>query len=146
MATAGYSGTPLVNKLGIKPGTTARFLSAPDGYEATLGVLPEGAVARFEDWQDAAQGPPIDPPSPFFQLFVRHTDELEACLGKLRDRMARNGVIWVSWPKRAAGVKTDLNENVIREIAIAAGLVDVKVCAVDDVWSALKLVIRVKDR
>lgn len=146
MATAGYSGTPLAQKLGIKPGMTVRILGAPPGYEATLGALPEGAVASYENWMDVAGEAPSVPLSPFLQMFVTEADELAGCIGALRDRMARDGMLWISWPKRASGVTTDLNENLIRDMALAAGLVDVKVCAVDQVWSGLKLVFRLKDR
>ena len=133
---AGYSGTPLVKKLGIKPGHRVAFIAAPRNYVATLGKLPpEVSVSR-------APNGTLD----FIQLFVRNRSELESELPRAQGVLAQDGMLWISWPKQASGIRTDLNENTIREFALACGLVDVKVCAVDDTWSGLKLVYRLRDR
>ena len=133
---AGYSGTPLVKKLGIKPGHRITFIAAPKNYAATLGKLPpEVSVSR-------APNGTLD----FIQLFVRNRSALESELPRAQGVLAQGGMLWISWPKQASGIRTDLNENTIREFALASGLVDVKVCAVDDTWSGLKLVYRVRDR
>jgi hypothetical protein len=132
--TAGYSGTPLADKLGIKPGSRLQFVDAPASLPALLGPLPAGARAVERGTLD------------FAMLFVKSGSELEKRFAKLRDRLETNGSLWVSWPKKASGVSTDLTENVVREVGLAAGLVDVKVCAVDETWSGLKFVRRLKDR
>jgi len=132
--TAGYSGTPLVDKLGIKPGSRLQFVDAPANLPALLGPLPAGARAVGRGALD------------FAMLFVKSGSELEKRFGKLRDRLESNGILWVSWPKKVSGVSTDLTENVVREVGLAEGLVDVKVCAVDETWSGLKFVRRLKDR
>ena len=132
---AGYSGKPLVQKLGIKPGTTIAILNAPKGYERTLGKLP--SVTRKSNARTA-----ID----FVQFFTREKRELERRFAALAQALAPAGMLWISWPKKASGVATDLTEDVIRVIGLAHGLVDVKVAAVDDVWSGLKFVRRIKDR
>lgn len=144
--TAGYSGTPLVKKLGIKPGTPVWVLGAPADYLTTLGDLPDGALVRLEALDPAASAVTMEGASPFIHLFVTQMLELTDWLPRLKAALARDGMLWVSWPKRASGVATDVNENVIRDAALAVGLVDVKVCAVDEVWSGLKLVFRLKDR
>jgi hypothetical protein len=133
---AGYSGKTLVEKLGIKPGTRIAILNAPRGYRATLGKLPPGVIVAT-----AARGS-----LPFIHFFTRSRTALEAKFAGLVRALAPAGALWVSWPKQASGVSTDLTEDVVRAVALAGGLVDVKVCAVDDVWSGLKLVRRVKDR
>ena len=133
---AGYSKRSLVEKLGIKAGQRIAVLNAPGGYERTLGQLPQGvSVARG-----------LDGPLDFIHFFTTSRAHLAAELPRLRGALAQNGALWVSWPKGASKVPTDLNENVVREIGLANGVVDVKVAAVDEVWSALKLVIRLKDR
>ena len=131
---AGYSGKPLVAKLGIKDGATMAILHAPRGYERTLGKLPR--VRRKRN----ATGP-LD----FIQFFASEAQELERQFAALARALAPAGMLWISWPKRASGVATDLTEDVIRVIGLAHGLVDVKVAAVDDVWSGLKFVRRLKD-
>jgi hypothetical protein len=131
---SGYSGTPLVDKLGIKRGARLHFVGAPPSLPAALGPLPDGA-------RDVARGA-LD----FAMLFVSGKSDLEERFQKLRDRLEPNGMLWVSWPKKASGVATDLTEDVVRQVGLAAGLVDVKVCAVDATWSGLKFVRRVKDR
>jgi len=133
---AGYSGTPLIKKLGIKPGNAVLILEAPKGYAKTLGPLPEGAVAA------KTPKPGLD----FIHLFTTKRADLERRFGALQKALAPAGMLWVSWPKKSSGVPTDVTEDVVREVALARGLVDVKVCAVDDTWSGLKLVRRVKDR
>ena len=133
---AGYSLRPLADKLGIKAGTRIAILNAPRGYRSTLGKLPPGVIVRA-----AARGS-----FPFIQVFTRSRTVLEAKFPGLVRALATDGALWVSWPKRASGVPTDLTEDVVRGVALAGGLVDVKVCAVDEVWSGLKLVRRLKDR
>jgi hypothetical protein len=133
---AGYSPRSLVDKLGIKPGTRIALLNAPRGYRAVLGKLPAGVIVAT-----AARGS-----FPFIHFFTRSRTALEAKFPGLVRALAPAGALWVSWPKQAAGVPTDLTEDVVRAVALAGGLVDVKVCAVDDVWSGLKLVRRLKDR
>jgi hypothetical protein len=133
---AGYSGRPLVEKLGIKPGAAVAIVGAPPDYAATLGALPAGVSLRA-----AARGP-LD----WIQLFVRRRADLERRLPALARALRPDGALWVSWPKRASGVATDLTEDGVRAVALAHRLVDVKVCAVDDVWSGLKLVVRLADR
>jgi hypothetical protein len=133
---AGYSGRSLVEKLGIAPGARIAILNAPQGYRATLGKLPPGVRVAA-----AARGP-----LPFIQFFTTTRKALERKFGALVRALAPDGALWVSWPKRASGVATDVTEDVVRAVALPRGLVDVKVCAVDEVWSGLKLVRRLKDR
>ena len=133
---AGYSGKPLVEKLGIKPGTTIAILNAPRGYQRILGKLPRDVRCRTR-----AAGR-LD----FLQFFTREQRELERTFPALARVLAPAGMLWISWPKKASGVPTDLTEDVIRAVGLAHGLVDVKVAAVDDVWSGLKFVRRLKDR
>jgi len=130
----GYSGTPLVKKLGIKTGMALAILSPPDHYWGLLGDLPGGLVIDG------------DAPFDFIHIFTTARAELEDALPRLRTQIVQNGMIWVSWPKKVAKVPTDVTEDVVRELALAHDLVDVKVVAVDAVWSGLKLVIRTKDR
>ena len=136
MSPAGYSGTPLVRKLGIKPGHRLWSFDAPDGYADLLGPLPEGARA-------AAPG---ERGLEFLHVFATRRAALERGLAEARARMSENGMVWLSWPKKASGVATELDGNVVRAIGLAHGLVDIKVCAVDDVWSGLKFVIPVAER
>lgn len=132
---AGYSRRPLVQKLGIKPGFKVVFFAMPRGYEKTLGRLPEGAsVARAGDQVD------------FIQLFAKDRASLERDMPPLKAVLKRDGMLWVSWPKAASGVPTDLGDRAVREVGLSNGLVDVKVCAIDETWSGLKFVRRVKDR
>ena len=133
---AGYSGKPLVQKLGIKDGWAIAILNAPKGYDRILGKLPP-QVSR----KASAVGP-LD----FIQFFTKEKQELERRFAELARALAPAGMLWISWPKKASGVATDLTEDVIRAIGLAHGLVDVKVAAVDEVWSGLKFVRRVKDR
>jgi hypothetical protein len=133
---AGYSKRSLVDKLGIKPGASVLILEAPRGYAKTLGPLPNGVVVS----KTARAG--LD----FVHLFSTKRTDLERRFGALQKALAPAGMLWISWPKKASGVPTDVTEDVVRGVALARGLVDVKVCAVDDIWSGLKLVRRVKDR
>jgi len=130
--SAGYSGTPLARKLGIAGGSRVLALEAPAGYLDWLAPLPDGV--RFVKELSAD----VD----VVHLFVERRAVLEAQLGTLRDRIAPAAAVWVSWPKKAAKVPTDVTEDTIREVALPLGFVDVKVCAVSAVWSGLKLVIR----
>jgi hypothetical protein len=136
VSPAGYSGTPLVRKLGIKPGARVGVIEPPDGFASVLGELPDGVVVRTR-----ARGP-LDVIVAFFDRVGR----LEQRLPALRDALDPAGGLWVAWPKRTSGVATDLSENLVRELGLAAGLVDNKVCAIDDVWSGLRLVLRLRDR
>jgi hypothetical protein len=133
---AGYSQRSLVEKLGIKAGTRIAILNPPPGYRATLGQLPPGVrVASTPRGQVA-----------FIHVFTKARTELEQRLPALLRALEPAGALWVSWPKKASGVATDITEDVVRAIALPTGLVDVKVAAVDDVWSGLKLVRRLKNR
>jgi hypothetical protein len=134
---AGYSGTPLPRKLGIKPGHRLLVLGAPHGFrDRTLGELPDGVTvgARARGEADV--------------IVSFHTERagLERRLPALRERMRPAAGLWIAWPKRSSGVATDLTEDVVRELALDNVLVDNKVCAIDDIWSGLRLVIRLKDR
>ncbi|HXM00938.1 MAG TPA: hypothetical protein VN932_13495 [Rhizomicrobium sp.] len=130
---AGYSGTPLVKKLGIKPGTAVLALNAPKDYAKLLGPLPQGATITGKVPQGGAA---------IVHLFVTSLAELEKQLPRSRKAMTIDGAIWVSWYKQAAKIPTDVTEGVIRNRALKTDLVDVKVCAVSEVWSGLKLVVR----
>lgn len=135
-AQAGYSNTSLVKKLGIKPGFKIRFVDPPTHYFDLLEGLPVDIVVLEE---------PV-PELDFIHYFTKQAAGLERDLPALRSEIVPNGTIWISWPKKASKVPTDVTEDVIRNLALPIGLVDVKVCAIDAVWSGLKLVIRVKDR
>jgi len=132
---AGYSGTPLVRKLGIKPGANIAFISAPQDYASELDLPSDVTV-------NSRSSKPLD----FAQLFVKRKTELKRKFSEYAKRLNASGMLWVSWPKKSSGVSTDLSENAVREIGLAAGLVDVKICAVDEVWSGLKFVYRLKNR
>lgn len=134
--TSGYSGTPLVRKLGIRSGMACAALDAPEHYLELLVGLPA----------DVPIGEVAIPDLDFVHLFARERAGLDARLRALREMIVPNGMIWVSWPKKASGVVTDVSEDVIRTTALSVGLVDVKVCAVDETWSGLKLVIPKADR
>ena len=136
MRTSGYSGKSLVDKLGIKPGMRIAIIGAPSGYRSTLGTLPPGV--------SVLPGPRGT--LPFIHLFTAKRSFLERRFPALKRALAQDGALWVSWPKKSSGVATDLTEDLVREVALAGGLVDVKVCAIDTVWSGLKLVRRLKDR
>jgi len=130
---AGYSGTPLWKKLGYRDGLQARVEGEPKEYLALLALPAEVDVT----WLSRPR-----PYMAFVHLFARDAAKLEAKLGTYRRSIAPDGVIWVSWPKKSAGVATTITEDVVRDIALPMGLVDIKVCAVDETWSGLKLMIR----
>jgi len=132
---AGYSSTPLVKKLGIKAGFTAIILNPPPTLLQEL-KLPTDIVLN------PSSAKAID----FALLFVKEEKDLRKRFAKLACRLNRAGMLWIAWPKKASGVATDLSENSVRQIGLDAGLVDVKVCAVNDIWSGLKFVYRLKDR
>lgn len=133
MTTAsGYSGTPLSKKLGLEAGTRLCLLGAPDGYTSLLAPMPEGVVLQ------RSAGPTTD----LAQVFATRREDLAKQLTSLRKSLGSQAALWVSWPKKASKVPTSITEDVIRELALPLGFVDVKVCAVDAVWSGLKLVVR----
>ena len=134
--SAGYSGTPLAKKLGYQPGTHAHWIAAPEALPEWLAPLPEGVVfdARVGAGTQLVQG------------FFTEAAALQAALHQLLPRLAPTAMFWVSWPKKASKVATDITEDTIRTLALPLGLVDVKVCAVSEVWSGLKLVWRKERR
>lgn len=133
MPTAsGYSGTSLAKKLGLKAGTRLCLLGAPDRYADLLAPMPEGVVLQ------RSAGPTTD----IAQLFATRREDLAKQLSTLRSKLSPQAALWVSWPKKASKVPTSITEDVIRELVLPLGFVDVKVCAVDQVWSGLKLVLR----
>jgi hypothetical protein len=129
---AGYSGTPLARKLGIAAGTRVAVIDAPEGYRASLAPLPA----------DVTFVATVDARCQLVHLFTASRAVLPNTLQRYRKILAADAVVWVSWPKKAARVPTDVTEDVIREVALPMGFVDVKVCAVDETWSGLKLVVR----
>jgi hypothetical protein len=133
---AGYSGTPLIQKIGIKPGHRVLLQNHPDGLLTELGPLPDGAEASEA----------LDGKAGVVLAFVEKRAELEKKFESWSRRIEPDGMLWIGWPKKASGRATDLTENVVREIGLECGLVDVKVCAIDETWSGLKFVVRVKDR
>ena len=130
--TPGYSGTPLTKKLGIKERSVVLALDAPKNYAQILGPLPAGV--RFDSRPSQA----VD----IAHVFVTRRDVLKKRLAELRKLLRAEASVWVSWPKKAANVPTDINEGTIRDLALPLGFVDIKVCAVTDIWSGLKLVVR----
>lgn len=134
--TAGYSHRALIDKLGIKAGMRVYFLDPPADYRALLGPLPEETTVS-----ETLRGK-----KDFIHSFVLRSSKLASRLPALKRALRPAGMLWVSWPKRSSGVATDVSEDVVRRLALAAGLVDVKVCAVDDTWSGLKLVVPLRDR
>lgn len=133
---AGYSKRTLPEKLGIKPGSRILILNAPANYGDTLGQLPGDVIVRvrFNGLFD------------FIQFFTKQKAELEKQFPRLKKSLRQDGMVWISWPKKSSKVETALNENVVRDIGLKNGLVDVKVCAVDEIWSGLKFVYRLRDR
>lgn len=129
---AGYSGTPLATKLGMKPGYVVHTIDAPPGYRALLAPLPDAITFA----------PRLSHAVDVVHMFVTKAATLGTALPRIMKKMRPDAVVWVSWPKKAAKVESDVSEDVVRAIALPMGLVDVKVCAVDDVWSGLKLVVR----
>ncbi len=134
---AGYSGTPLLKKLGIKEGYHCFVLNEPEAYWEWLSPLPEGVKVKKKVARESLD---------FVHLFVKEMNVFEKEFLQCKEALKQQGMMWISWPKKSSKVATDLDENKIRDFGLANGLVDVKVCAVDDVWSGLKFVIRLKDR
>jgi hypothetical protein len=132
----GYSGTPLRKKLGLKPPMTLAVIGAPREYLDWLGPLPDGIRITKKAGETPAA----------VHIFATRRADLSKHLRTLRTELAPAGFVWVSWPKRSSGVATDITEDTIREVALPLGFVDIKVCAVSDVWSGLKLVIRRSER
>jgi hypothetical protein len=131
-SVAGYSGTPLCKKLGIKEAHRVLLLDAPEKYESLLAPLPPGV--QFVNQPDLK----VD----VAHVFAAHRDELAKILNTLRKKLSPEAALWVSWPKKSAKVPTTITEDTIRELALPLGFVDIKVCAVTEVWSGLKLVVR----
>lgn len=131
---AGYSGTPLPRKLGIRPGSRVLVLGAPEGFD--LGPPPDVDVHRRRG----------RPPYDVVLAFAPDLRALRRRLDPARAVLATAGGLWVAWPKRTSGVDTDLDENIVRDVGLAAGLVDNKVCAIDATWSGLRFVVRLRDR
>jgi hypothetical protein len=134
--TVGYSGTPLAKKLGIKDGFHIKLINTPEYYLQLFTDLP--ACLYFDDKENIKND--------VIHFFTKSKEEYMLLLPNLKDRIKPNGIIWISWPKKASKVETDITEDIIRNFALRIGLVDIKVCAVDNIWSGLKLVIPVKDR
>ena len=132
----GHSETSLTQKLGIKPGLTVVTINAPTNYRRLLGTIPQGVT--FSDR--------LKPDSGFVHVFISKRSGLANRLPVLREIIADTGTVWVSWPKRSSGVSTDVTEDVVRAVALALGFVDVKVCAIDETWSGLKLMVRRTNR
>ena len=137
-APAGYSGTPLVKKLGIKDNSRVALLRAPRGFRATLGRLPAGVDLAEE----------LDGAGPFdvIVFFTMSREELATAFGRITRRLVPNGGFWVAWPKRASKLATNMTEDVAREVGLDAGLVVNKVCAIGATWSGLRFVFRLADR
>ncbi|MDO3625179.1 DUF3052 domain-containing protein [Mucilaginibacter sp. BT774] len=133
---AGYSGTPLAKKLGIKDNFHIEVINAPEYYRCLFTDLP--ANLYVENGKDSK----VD----LIHFFTKDRQEYQSLLPQLKNRIKSNGSIWVSWPKKSSKIATDVTEDIIRNFALQTGLVDIKVCAVDEIWSGLKLVIPVKDR
>jgi hypothetical protein len=138
MVTAGYSGTPLPRKLGVKPGAHILLLDAPEGFEETLGALPADVELR--------RGLRGRGPFDVIVLFAPDAAALERRLAPAIARLAVAGGLWIAWPKKASGIATDLSDGAVRARGLATGLVDNKVCAVDATWSGLRFVRRLADR
>lgn len=134
--SAGLPRKALAEKLGIKPGFVVVVIRPPKDYVQLLGRIPERVSIRSR----------LNGPVNIIHAFVRTRADLDARFARWKDAISKDGCVWVSWPKRGANVPTDLTEDVVRAIALTNGLVDVKVCAVDETWSGLKLVYRLKDR
>ncbi|MCU1283796.1 MAG: hypothetical protein JWO13_146 [Acidobacteriales bacterium] len=137
---AGYSGTPLVQKFGIKSGDRVALVNEPLAFPKELIGLP--ADVEFVSAEEKSRPGALN----VVLVFLKNQATLEKQLPKLKSKITQSGMIWTAWPKRASGVETDLNENIIRDCGLAIGLVDIKVCAINEIWSGLKFVIPVKDR
>lgn len=135
---AGYSGTPLVNKLGIKPGHKVRLFGAPGGFEATLEGLPAGAKVVRGHLQEVRYDVMV--------CFFTRRAELEGAFAGLNRQLDPAGGLWIAWPKKSSGRPTDLTENILRQVVLPSGMVDNKVCAIDERWSGLRFVWRLENR
>ena len=133
---AGYSSTPLINKLGIKENTKMFIMGEPENFRKELGPLPSGTIVARK------LGEKVD----YVHLFTTKRSELEDFFRNIKRYIYKEGQVWISWPKQSAKKDTDLNENIVRDIGLKNGMVDVKVAAIDDIWSGLKFVYRLKDR
>lgn len=133
---AGYSGTPLAKKLGFRENFRVALLSAPDDFGAELGVLPTG-VKIFTTAR---------PSSDLILFFTKSAAELRRKVPSLADKLTQTGMLWIAWPKKSSGVITDLSFDVVQQTGLAAGLVDTKICAINEVWSGLRFVIPVRSR
>jgi hypothetical protein len=133
---AGYSGTPLAQKLGLTPGREAIVIQSPRPYGEIVTPIPEGVRLRQR----------LHPGAEFIHLFTRSRADLTRRFPRLAAALADPGFLWISWPKKSSSLTGDLDENIVRELGLATGLVDVKVCAVDEDWSGLKFVRRVANR
>ncbi|MEQ9425636.1 MAG: DUF3052 domain-containing protein [Cyclobacteriaceae bacterium] len=133
--TAGYSKTPLVKKLGIKEGFRIEIVNPPEDYDKLIGEYPDGV-------EKVSQGTDLD----FVHIFTNSFGELESLMINYKDRIKKNGTIWFSWYKKASKLPSEITEDYVRNTALSLGLVDVKVCAVDEKWSGLKIVIRKENR
>lgn len=136
MIPSGYSGTPLAKKLGIKNGFRIRIVNQPDHYYQLFQDLPTDLI-HIDNTKTKKD---------FIHYFAKEATLLKQDIRSLRNEIVPNGMIWISWPKKTSRVPTDITEDIIRDIALKNGLVDIKVCAIDEIWSALKLVIPVKER
>lgn len=136
MKTAGYSGTPLAKKLGLKENSRIKLINQPGYYFELFTDFP-GNVKVVSDSNTKKD---------LIHYFTKSATRLHADIHQLRDEIEENGMIWISWPKKSSNVETDLNGNIVRKIGLQNGLVDVKVCAVDEIWSGLKFVIPLKNR
>ncbi len=136
MKTAGYSRTPLAKKLGIKDGFKLKIVNQPAYYFKLFQDLP----VEIEIVTDTSTK------KDFIHYFAKTTEALQNDIDQLHEEIVQNGIIWISWPKKSSKVETDLSGNIVRQIGLKSGLVDIKVCAVDEIWSGLKFVIPVKDR
>ncbi|PQA89174.1 DUF3052 family protein [Hyphococcus luteus] len=141
MTTAGYSGTPLLKKLGVKDGQAALLVAIPETVKELSGFKNWGRVKAVKTPRGISGGP-----YDYIHFFTASETALNAALPALKKALAQSGLIWVSWPKKASGVPSTVTENTVRALALKTGLVDIKVCAIDETWSGLKLVIPVKNR
>lgn len=136
MSTSGYSGTPLAKKLGIKAGYVIKLVNQPDYYFTLFADMPDNLTILTDKKHKKN----------FIHYFATQAREIQRDIVALKNEIEQDGMIWISWYKKAAKIPTDITEDIIRDLALANGLVDVKVCAVDEYWSALKLVIPLKNR
>ena len=134
---AGYSGTPLVKKLGFKEGFRIGMVNPPKGIQKELAPLPDNVSINIGS---------LTKPLDLIILFADSQKMLKTEFPSLARKLVQSGMLWIAWPKKASGIATDLSDNSVREIGLAAGLVDVKVCAINDIWSGLKFVYRLEDR